>query len=472
MKKESDLVLEDGKGQGKGPNACQSKTQAKKPDVFLNLRLRFCFTMLFVVFVICLISMSSMNVYLASSNLQNANYFLSTIAENNGYGLAAPVSDIHTGRGNEFLVWQYKEAEKMKLKQLQSPLNRFLERIFIFRPTFLVLRDFYSARLDSSGRVIKTISPFGSDELNSRAYEIVAAAFASGKREGRFEDFLFRIDDAPYGYLFVVADRSQEYRQEKHLFVGTVTGLIFMLLLAFVIVWNFSRIAVEPVEEAFLRQRNFIADASHELKTPIAVIGANIDVVEQELPGNKWLGYIKTENSRMAELVKNLLYLAKNDADRNNLCMMKFDFANAVEGAALPFESVAMEQGKSMDISVPEEPLWVMGDESHIKQVAVILIDNAIKNSDAGAVIKISVRAEGKKGFLTVYNTGRGIAEKDIPQIFNRFYRADSSRARSTGGYGLGLTIAKSIADSHRGKITVKSEEGKYAEFTFMMPSC
>ncbi|MBQ2481928.1 MAG: GHKL domain-containing protein, partial [Treponema sp.] len=238
------------------------------------------------------------------------------------------------------------------------------------------------------------------------------------------------------------------------------------------IVWNFSRIAVEPVEEAFLRQRNFIADASHELKTPIAVIGANIDVVEQELPGNKWLGYIKTENSRMAELVKNLLYLAKNDADRNNLCMMKFDFANAVEGAALPFESVAMEQGKSMDISVPEEPLWVMGDESHIKQVAVILIDNAIKNSDAGAVIKISVRAEGKKGFLTVYNTGRGIAEKDIPQIFNRFYRADSSRARSTGGYGLGLTIAKSIADSHRGKITVKSEEGKYAEFTFMMPSC
>ena len=135
MKKESDSGLEKGKEQG----AASANKQAKKTDVFLNLRLRFCLTMLFVVFVICLISMSSMNVYLASSNLQNANYFLSTIAENNGYGLAAPVSDIHSGRGNEFLVWQYKEAEKMKLKQLLMPIIsiRLLQKLQMFVQTWL-----------------------------------------------------------------------------------------------------------------------------------------------------------------------------------------------------------------------------------------------------------------------------------------------------------------------------------------------
>ena len=136
--------------------------------------------------------------------------------------------------------------------------------------------------------------------------------------------------------------------------------------------------------------------------------------------------------------------------------------------AILPFETTFFEQGKTLDLSIQPEILYT-GDENRIKQIIIILIDNAIKHTDKGDSINVNLSMQGGKRVLVVKNTGEGIPQKDIPHIFERFYRVDSSRNRDTGGFGLGLAIAQSIAEAHHGKLTVASKEGEFTEFTLIL---
>lgn len=445
----------------------------KKRDVFFYLRLKLSLTMMTIVFIVSLSCVFLFNLYLNTTNFQNANLFLETIVANGGHGVLDLPSSYYPARGKSNRMWHFKEFYPADaVTENQTFAGRLFSHFFKYRANLLALRDFCSVNLDKSGNIINIITPFASVDLSGKSEEIVQYAFKQEKGRGRYKDFSYALTQKEYGFLLVVVDRSKEFSEERRFAELSLLFIFIILSASFFIVWLLSGMAIKPVKDAFVRQREFIADASHELKTPIAVIGANIDVMEQEIPGNKWLGYIRTENNRMSELVKNMLYLAKNDADKNALSVMKFGFFHAVKGSVLPFESVALESNKKMEIDVPDEEIQVLGDEARIKQLMVIFVDNALKNSEEGAFIRISAGTEGKRCFFKVYNTGHGIAAKDIPLIFDRFYRADSSRARSTGGYGLGLTIARSIAESHGGKISVKSEEGSYAEFTFYMPYC
>ena len=187
-------------------------------------------------------------------------------------------------------------------------------------------------------------------------------------------------------------------------------------------------------------------------------------------PDNKWLGYIKTETERMAEMTKKLLYLARSDSNENKFFMRTFDLCSAIAEVVLPFESVVFEQGKNLQMNFPSEEVLVFADEASLKQIAVIFLDNALKNTEENGIIKISIQSQKNKRFLKVYNTGQGIKPEDIKKIFQRFYRSDTSRNRLTGGSGLGLAIASTIAEAHNGSVYAKSEYGKYAEFTFEIP--
>ncbi|MBP5175538.1 MAG: ATP-binding protein, partial [Treponema sp.] len=166
-----------------------------------------------------------------------------------------------------------------------------------------------------------------------------------------------------------------------------------------------------------------------------------------------------------------MLYLAKDDAGKTEFARLPFDLSEAAACAVLPFESVAFEQKKTLEINTGKNMLPVMGDEAKIKQAIIVLVDNALKNSEPGSLIRVTAGKEGNRCFVKVYNTGHGISPEDLNKIFNRFFRSDSSRTRSTGGYGLGLAIAQSIAVAHKGKISVESEENKYALFTLQIPS-
>ncbi len=445
-----------------------------KKDVFLGLRLKLSLSMMVCLAIMLTVLIGSFNIYLNSSILQSAHYFMEEIINAEGKKKSSaekqpPLEEKKRSLKGALPVTPPEFAVR------QSFVNRFFERIFRFRPIVFGFRDYYSAKVDKSGRQIALINPFVEHGLNEGIVPVINDIFKKIDRSksefcGKSGNFFFAVKESSYGYLLVILDRRSEINMSRQFALVSIAFSLIFLLIAFVFIWIYTSASIRPIREAFVKQKQFIADASHELKTPIAVISANIDVLEQDIKDNKWLGYIKAENYRMGNLVKDLLYLAKSDAGRQTIEIIPFDIVDAVACSLLPFESVAFEEGKSFSMNLPKTPLMVNGDEGKIKQVAIILLDNALKNSEKGAKISVNIMKDGNRCLLKVYNTGHGIAPKDIDKIFNRFYRADYSRARTTGGYGLGLTIAQNIAMDHHGKVTVQSEEGKYAEFTLNIP--
>lgn len=335
--------------------------------------------------------------------------------------------------------------------------------------SFNVFRNYFSVRTAADGTVKEIIRDFPLSFTDSEITEMTAKIFSLKRDKGIYNVMAYLVCRRGETSLLCVMNRQSEMSTLYQVY--SFTGIIYCisLFVAFLLAWLLSLWSVKPVAAAFDKQKRFIADAGHELKTPIAVIGANIDVLLSDMPENKWLQYIRDENERMSHLVKDLLFLARNDADRSVMHLSHFDFTAAVNSAVLPFESVIFEQEKKLELSV-SDGLKFYGDESQLKQVIIVLVDNAIKNSDSSALIRVKAYQESQKIILTVYNTGRGIAKSDLEKIFLRFYRADTSRARQTGGYGLGLAIAKTITEAHGGTLTADSLYGQWAEFTLSLP--
>ncbi len=346
--------------------------------------------------------------------------------------------------------------------------------LFPVDPGVFDIHNYFAIQVSSSGNIEKIV-----DQLHLRVAENdikdiaanIYAACRSGTFQGGYQGMFWKAKKYGDGYLACFLDRAGELGVERRLIFGSICIYGISLVFALLFGWILALWTVYPVKEDFERQKQFIADAGHELKTPIAVIGANIDVLISTYPENKWLNYIKAENQRMGELVKNMLYLAKADANRQTLELSEFDLCAAVNSVVLPFEGTFYEQGKHFELDVPESSVMMYGDEQKIKQLVIILVDNAIKNSEKDAFVRVSITASGNRRVIKVYNTGHGIASDDIDKIFERFYRADTSRARQTGGYGLGLAIARSIAAAHNGTLSVTSEVEHWAEFTLDIPS-
>lgn len=236
-----------------------------------------------------------------------------------------------------------------------------------------------------------------------------------------------------------------------------------------------SGLALQPAERAWEQQRRFVADASHELKTPLTVILTNTGILlrhpEQTVAQQrKWVEYIREEAQRMRELVEDLLFLARHDAGRDQAPAQTVDLAELLWSALLPFEPVAFEQGVTLESGI-QSGVTVRGRSEELRRLAAILLDNAVKYAGPQGQVRVAL-ARGEKGgaCLTVRNTGPAIPPEHLEHLFERFYRADNSRARSSGGYGLGLAIAKSIVDSHRGTITVQSREEEGTCFTVRLP--
>lgn len=265
------------------------------------------------------------------------------------------------------------------------------------------------------------------------------------------------------GFRVVLLDKQYEDEQLKDF----VTYYSLISLTAWVCFFGLSiflaKIFIKPVEKSIKQQRQFTADVSHELKTPITVISTNADIILSHSDSTvenekKWLNYIKDETARMSDLVNMMLYLAKNDENVAAPVLEEFDLSNAAYEVALPFESVCFEKGKNFDIDISNE-VFIKGDEASIKQLLVILLDNAVKYSDKNGDIKLSLYTSNDKAFINVFNTGKPIPKESIPMLFERFYRVDEARSRDTGGSGLGLSIAKSIIDRNEAGISVVSNE-------------
>lgn len=289
------------------------------------------------------------------------------------------------------------------------------------------------------------------------------------KDKGRISGYLYLYIPSEEGISVYFLDYGPEREMSMQLWrICLWVGLAGMMIILIPVIF-LSRWIAKPVQLAFDRQKQFIADASHELKTPLTIITTNAEVLENTLPDNKWLNYILEQSSRMKLLINSLLDLARLDSGTEKNAFQSFDLSKAIRKTALSFESLAYEYEKKYSWNITDG-LSLYGNEENIKQLVTILLDNAFKYSDAKGVITISLTRSAEKKQLLVHNTGNGIEMKDQKHIFERFYRIDSSRSRQSGGCGLGLSIAESIVKKHKGQISVKSDGKKYTDFCILLP--
>jgi len=334
------------------------------------------------------------------------------------------------------------------------------------------LSNAYTIHLDEAGNVSEWSSDRSDLYTDAQVQAMAKAVLAAGNAEGRVGTQYYRlIDDGEGGEsrLLVVLDARLEFLSAERMLraAALVAGLAGLLLAAGA--WLLIRRMLRPVQESFDRQKRFVWDASHEFKTPLAVISANAELLSREIGPNDYLGYIQSEVKRTDNLVQGLLTLARMDRGTVTAEMKRFDLSQALLAVALPFESTVFEAGRTLETDVPGG-VMIRGDEAMLQQLAVILLSNALKYSGAGGLIRLSLAQRGRGAVITVYNTGPGIAPENLEKIFDRFYREDLSHSSAVAGNGLGLAIARNIVEAHKGHIRAESEQGSSATFIVTLP--
>lgn len=252
-----------------------------------------------------------------------------------------------------------------------------------------------------------------------------------------------------------------------------ITVLISMGLV-FISSWLLSKVAIAPIKAAWQKQLDFTADASHELRTPLSTIQTNLDVVLSNPDATiesqmKWLENIKIENKRMSNLVSNLLLLSRADTNEATINKEFLNLSALVSEVVMTYSTVA-EHNDLVLTSTVQETISMCGDKDRIKQLLVILIDNAIKYNTPNGTVNIILSRNESCATIEISDTGIGIESEDIKRVFDRFYRGKQARLYNSDGSGLGLSIAKLITEEHESKITAKSQTGKGTTFKIIMP--
>src|SRR5690625_800702 len=344
--------------------------------------------------------------------------------------------------------------------------------------------------VDDQGEVVEIDSPM---ELPEEKYIKIAETAWKMKEKSNitFKDKQWQFEITPLsvnviqdnGEQFVVTDRlyqmtfldvTEANQTLRSLLITLLVVGFVLLVIIFFISMYFANSAVQPIAKAWENQKQFIADASHELKTPLSIIQSNYDVLMDNRDETinhqmKWLGYMKIATDRMTKMITNLLELAQLDQPTTRLEVKEIHISSMIEEMVLTMEAATKE--KEIHITHSIEPEIMLNSNSDkMKQLVMILLDNAHKYTNEKGNIDITLEKDKKMIVFRVRNTGKGIAKEDLSKIFNRFYRGDRSRHLEKNSFGLGLSIAKSIANELGGKIHVSSEENNWTTFTVMFP--
>lgn len=300
------------------------------------------------------------------------------------------------------------------------------------------------------------------------AVDYAMSALKSGNDRGFEDNYRYRVYETGGERHVIFLDCGRETGSFKG-FLFTIAavsgaGLLAVLLLLFFL----SARIVKPFSENYEKQKRFITDAGHELKTPLTIIDADADVLEMDMGKNEWLSDIRLQTKRLAELTNSLIQLSRTE-EQPQTEMIEFPLSDLVEETAEGFKTLAGTQGKDF-ITHIEPMLSVTGDEKAIGQLISILIDNAVKYSDDGGRIEVTLEKQKSTVKLSVFNTAPYVSAASLPQLFDRFYRADSSRNSGTGSYGLGLSIAAAITAAHKGKISASTKDERSLLIVVTLP--
>ena len=325
--------------------------------------------------------------------------------------------------------------------------------------------SFFVVSLDADGSVTEMdhsyIASVSEEDIDAYAKEILA----SGKEQGRADYFMYKVFDSDDGTSKIVAVSCyQQMRQFRLLLsICVLAGLLYMAAV-FALVWLMSRRITKPVEESIQKQRQFITDAGHELKTPITIIKANNEVLQMQNGSNQWTQSIDNQTRRLSSLVQSLLELSRlNEKDISDISE-EFDFsktvAEAVESFRVPIES----DGKVLETAI-EEGIRFKGSKDEIYRLVTLLMDNARKYSTDREPVRVALDKQHHIT-LTVSNSCEHIEQEKLERLFERFYRTDESRSRKTGGSGIGLSVVQAIVERHGGTVTASSKDGDSIQFT------
>lgn len=339
-----------------------------------------------------------------------------------------------------------------------EPMKPFLNRDPHMDTRQFKLSTFYTVVVSYDNHIIEVKNDPAAIYTDSELETMAKQILSDNEKSGTIEKLVYyKMDKGGYT-LIAFMDNTIIRESMNTLFRYTlIFGSVAIIIFYFLAVYLAKRI-VTPLEESYQKQRQFISDAGHELKTPVSVVNANADILQREIGDNQWLANIQYESERMGNLVGQLLELARTEDVKPQ--MEHIDFSRLVTAGVLPFESIAFDNGLTIDMEIANN-IMIKGNSEQLRQLVSILTDNAIRYGQKGKEIKVCLANTRNAVTLSVVNDGEPIAGEQMEHLFDRFYRVNEARNSEDNHYGLGLAIAKAIVDAHHGKIEVQCRDGK-----------
>lgn len=398
-----------------------------------KLRKKFIYFSVGIISIVILAIMAFVNVANFYNLKHSSDELLKTLIENNGVMPSFAVVN--------------ENADEKKTLYLKNFSNRF-----------------FTVRTDNQKNIVTVNTDDVFFTSASDAVDYAKEVLAKGKHSGYYKGFKYMVENTDKGKLIAFVDVVKDF----DVFYSNLGNSVIISLLVLGLVTFFSYVlskkAVAPMVQAYEKQNAFITDASHELKTPLAIIKTSADVLEMEGGESKWTGNIHKQVNRLNGLIGNLISLTKLE-ESDDLDKLDFSFSDVLNDCVTDVKDYALSLDKNIVTDI-EDGISFKGNEKLIRQVIGILLDNAIKYAKENSDINVRLTKQNKKIVFTVENEADNLEIKNYNILFERFYRADSSRNSKTGGYGIGLSIAQSIVLKHKGKISADSFDGEKIVFT------
>lgn len=415
-----------------------------------KLRVKLIIASMFSFFIVLFILMGTIGILNYRRVLLNADSILELLAENDG---AFPNMKNPFAGKPEKPFWVLHEGDG----HLNSPELPYESRYF-------------SVRLSKEGELISASTEKIAAVDIDTAVEYAKTVWQSGREKGFVGDYRYLVYPAETEIHIIFLDWGRNLESFRSLLVTgagvSAVGLLSVLVLMILL----SERIVKPFSENYEKQKQFVTDAGHELKTPLTIIDADAEILEMDFGNSEWLTDIRNQTKRLAELTNSLILLSRMEEERTQIRMIEFPLSDLAEETVETFRALAKTQNKTLTGRI-QPMVSIHGDEKLLCRLITILLDNAVKYSEPGGTISLTLEKQRNLIRLCVFNTTEYIARNHLEHLFDRFYRTDQSRNSQTGGYGLGLSIAAAIVYEHKGKIAATTEDEKSLLMTVTLPA-
>lgn len=328
---------------------------------------------------------------------------------------------------------------------------------------------YFTVWLDSKGKLISlnAVNVSSIDTLTAKEY--AQDVFRLKQSRGRRGSFRFGAYTGPAGYMLVFVDLSKQMSTFARFTASSLAVAAGSLIAILLLLALLAGRAVRPIVESYEKQKRFITDAGHELKTPLTIIDADCAVLEMEGENSEWLRDIRLQTKRMSDLTQDMIYLARMNEDGVERPNRPFPLSDLIKETVREFQGAALAAGLEMECEA-EDSITVSGDEREIGKLLSILLDNAVRHTDGEGKIQVRCRKEAGSALLRIENPAEHLPSDALPHLFDRFYRADPSRQSASGGSGLGLAIADAIVRAHQGSIRAEKSNDKTLAVCVKLP--